>query len=200
MPGAIEFFFDFSSPYGFVASTLIDQIAERHGREIEWRPFLIGAVYKEHGGVPLEHPLKRDYAIKDFLRTGRFNGLTDMQLPANFPASPVPPSRVFYWIEGQDKAKAAEFAKAAYRKYWIDGRDTADPLVAVGVAQGLGYAPEDVMAGAQDDAVKGRLRQETGDAMARGVFGSPYIIVDEEPFWGGDRLAHLDRWLETGGF
>jgi len=200
MPGAIEFFFDFSSPYGFVASTLIDQIAGKHGREIAWRPFLIGAVYKEHGGVPLEHPLKRDYAIKDFLRTGRFNGLTDMQLPANFPASPVPPSRVFYWIEGQDKAKAADFAKAAYRKYWIDGCDTADPSVAVGVAQDLGYAAEDVMAGAQDDAVKGRLRQETADAMARGVFGSPYIIVEGEPFWGGDRFAQLDRWLETGGF
>ena len=83
MPGAIEFYFDFSSPYGFVASTLIDQVADRHERQIEWRPFLIGAVYKEHGGVPLEHPLKRDYAIKDFLRTGRFNGLSNMQLPAN---------------------------------------------------------------------------------------------------------------------
>lgn len=200
MTGTIEFFFDFSSPYGFVASTLVDEVAGKHGREVVWRPFLIGAVYKEHGGVPLEHPLKRDYAIKDFLRTGRFHGLTDMRLPENFPASPVAPSRVFYWIESQDAKKAAEFARTAYRKYWIEGRDTSDPEVAIEVAEGLGYARDDILAGAQDDTVKGRLREETAGAMARGVFGSPYFFVDGEPFWGGDRLAHLDKWLETGGF
>lgn len=200
MSDKIEFFFDFSSPYGFVASTLIDDIASKHGRTVIWRPFLIGAVYKEHGGVPLEHPLKREYVLKDFLRTGRFNGIPDMRLPDNFPANPIPPSRVFYWIDGQDPAKAAEFARAAYRKYWIDGRDTSDPQAAVEVAETLGFAASDVMAGAQDDAVKGRLREETAAAMERGVFGSPYIIVDGEPFWGGDRMAQIDKWLETGGF
>ncbi len=200
MPGQIEFFFDFSSPYGFVASTMVDDIAARHGRQVVWRPFLIGAVYKEHGNVPLEHLLKRDYLVTDFIRTGRFNGIADMRLPDNFPASPVPPSRVFYWIEGQDAAKAAAFARAAYRSYWVDGKDTSDPQVAVAVAGTLGYAADDVMAGAQDPAVKDRLRQETAEAIARGVFGSPFFIVDGEPFWGGDRLAHVDKWLETGGF
>jgi 2-hydroxychromene-2-carboxylate isomerase len=200
MPDKIEFFFDFSSPYGFIASTMIDDTAERHGREVLWRPFLIGAVYKEHGGVPLEHPLKRHYALNDFLRAGRFNGIADMRLPDNFPANPLAPSRVFYWIDGQDPAKAVEFAKAAYRTYWIDGRDTSDPQAAVDVATTLGFSAGEVMAGAQDDAVKTRLRDETTAAMERGVFGSPYIIVDGEPFWGGDRMDHIDRWLATGGF
>ena len=76
MSAEIDFYFDFSSPYGFIASTLIDDLAAKHGRQVVWHPFLIGAVYKEHGGVPLEHPLKRDYALKDFIRTGRFNGIT----------------------------------------------------------------------------------------------------------------------------
>ena len=200
MSEPIEFFFDFSSPYGFVASTLIDEIAGKHGREVIWRPFLIGAVYKEHGGAPLDHPMKAGYAKKDFLRTGRFHGLTDIKMPANFPANPIPPSRVFYWIDNQDVAMAAEFARRAYRAYWLDGRDTSDPQAAIEVAGTLGYSAEDVMAGAQDDAVKLRLREETAKAMERGVFGSPYIIADGEPFWGGDRMAHLDKWLETGGF
>ncbi len=200
MANDIEFFFDFSSPYGFIASTKIDEIAAKHGRKVVWRPFLIGAVYKEHGGVPLEHPLKKDYVLKDFIRAGRFNGIPDMQFPANFPAHPIPPARVFYWIEGQDPKKAAEFAKAAYRAYWIAGKDTSDPQAAVEVAVGLGFDADDVMAGAQDDAVKNRLRAETAKAMERGVFGSPFMFVDGEPFWGGDRLTHVDKWLQTGGF
>jgi 2-hydroxychromene-2-carboxylate isomerase len=200
MPGDIELFFDFSSPYGFIASTLIDEIADRHERRVVWRPYLIGAVYKEHGGIPLEHPLKRGYMTRDFIRTGRFHGLSEMQLPANFPSHPIPPSRVYYWLEGQDPAMAAEFAKRAYRAYWIDGRDTSDLQAAVDVAADLGFGPEQVMAGSQSDEVKARLRDVTAEAMSRGVFGSPFMIVDGEAFWGSDRLPHLDKWLETGGF
>lgn len=200
MSAEIDFYFDFSSPYGFIASTLIDDLAAKHGRQVVWHPFLIGAVYKEHGGVPLEHPLKRDYALKDFIRTGRFNGIPDMRFPANFPAHPIPPSRLFYWLEASDPGRAAAFAKAAYRAYWVDGQDTSDPAAALAVAAAMGIDEAEASSGMQDDAVKARLRQETEDAMARGVFGSPFFYVDGEPFWGGDRLAQMDRWLETGGF
>lgn len=200
MANPIEFYFDFSSPYGFIASTLIDAVADRHGRAIVWRPFLIGAVYKEYGGVPLEHPLKRDYMLKDFMRAGRFNGLADMRYPGDFPAHSVPPSRVFYWIEGTDPAAAADYARAAYRRFWIDGKGTSDAEAAVAVAEELGHDGAAVREGMQQNAVKDRLRDETAGAIERGVFGSPFMIADGEPFWGSDRIPHLDKWLETGGF
>ena len=73
MSDPIEFFFDFSSPYGFIASTLIDDIASKHGRGVIWRPFLIGAVYKEHGGAPLDHPMKSGEKITYYWLPGRMD-------------------------------------------------------------------------------------------------------------------------------
>ena len=92
---AIDFYFDFASPYGFLAAMQIDRIE----RQVLWRPFLLGAVYKRFGQSPLEHPLKRDYVIKvDAPRMARRIGL-DLKVPADFPEHALPPSRAFYWIE-----------------------------------------------------------------------------------------------------
>ena len=97
-------------------------------------------------------------------------------------------ARIFYWIEAQAPEKASGFAKAAYRKYWLEGSSTADVDVAVGVAATLGFDRARVAAGMQDPAIKLKLARENEQAIANGVFGSPFIIVDGEPFWGGDRL------------
>ncbi len=200
VPTPIDFYFDFSSPYGFIASTLIDDVAEAAGRTVTWRPFLIGAVYKEHGGAPLDHPMKKGYAVTDMMRTARYHGIMDMRLPDGFPAHSVPPSRVFYWINRQDPDKARDFAKRVYRAFWIDGKNTSDPAAAVGVAAAMGYDAETVLAGTQDPSIKEELKDATDAAMARGVFGSPFVYVDGEAFWGGDRIDQIRKWLETGGF
>jgi 2-hydroxychromene-2-carboxylate isomerase len=183
----IDFYFDFASPYGFLAAMQVGAIA----RPVRWRPFLLGAVYKKFGQSPLEHPLKREYVIKvDAPRMARRLGL-DLQVPADFPNHSLPPARLFYWIEAQDPAKAAEFAKAAYRAFWIDGRSTSDPAVAVSTAVSLGFAQDAVNAGLQNPSIKQRLVRATDEAIDRGVFGSPFFFVDGEPFWGSDRLDML---------
>ena len=187
----MDFYFDFTSPYGFLASRTVDDLAQRIGRTATWHPFLIGAVYKEYGGAPLNNPLKRDYVFKDVFRTARLAGAGTMVIPENFPSSPVLPSRVFYWIDNQDPSKAREFAKQAYMAFWIDGRDPADPATSLEVAQGLGFDTEAITAGAQEQTTKDRLRDETGEAMKRGVFGSPFILIDDESFWGFDRFDHI---------
>jgi len=183
----IDFYFDFASPYGFIAAMQIEALA----RPVRWRPFLLGSVYKAVGQSPLEHPLKREYVIEvDAPRMARQIGL-QLKVPKGFPEHSLPPSRAFYWIERQEPARAVEFAKAAYRKYWLHGCSTSDATVALDVAASLGYDREVVSKGVQESEVKNRLVVENEEAIRRGVFGSPFFFADGERFWGSDRMSML---------
>lgn len=200
MSRPIDFYFDFASPYGFIASTAIDEIATRAKRNIVWRPFLLGAVFQKFKQSPLEHPAKREYVNnRDALRSGRLKGLA-MKTPQNWPEHSIPPSRIFYWIDQQDPEAAAGYAKAAYKTCWLEGKSTANAELATDVATSLGFDRDQVSAAIQDQAIKDRLVAENNAALDRGVFGSPFIFVDDEPFWGSDRLDQVAIWLERGPF
>ena len=200
MSQSIDFYFDFSSPYGYFAASRIDDIAARHGRAVTWRPILLGAVFKVTGQQPLPTiPLKGDYAKIDLDRSARLFGLP-FKLPTRFPIASTAPSRAFYAVTDRDAALAKRLAFALYQAYFGDDRDISSPEVTIDVASGLGI-DKDLMAGALNDtAVKDRLRREVEAALGRGVFGSPYIVVDDEPFWGSDRLEQIEKWLATGGW
>jgi 2-hydroxychromene-2-carboxylate isomerase len=188
---AIDFYFDFASPYGFIAAMQADRLAG----PVRWRPFLLGAVYKAVGQSPLDHRLKRDYVIGvDAPRMARRIGL-ELKVPAGFPEHALPASRAFYWIERQDPARAVAFAKAAYRQYWLHGRATSDATAAVDAASSVGYDRGATMAGMQEQATKDRLALENDEAIRKGVFGSPFFIADGVPFWGSDRMGLM---TETG--
>ncbi|TAL98094.1 MAG: 2-hydroxychromene-2-carboxylate isomerase [Rhodanobacter sp.] len=193
MTPSFDFYFDFASPFGFLASRRVSALAKAIGRDINWRPFLIGAVYKEYGGAPLDNPLKKDYTFRDFFRRARFDGIDEVRIPANFPASSVPPSRLAYWVEREAPERMGAFVEAAYRAYWIEGKDTADANAALNAAAGLGFDRNAAAAGAQQQDIKDKLRFETENALARGVFGSPFILIDDEPFWGSDRFEDIER-------
>lgn len=186
---AIDFYFDFASPYGFIAAMQMDGLA----RPVRWRPFLLGAVYKTFGQSPLEHPLKRKYVIEvDAPRMAQRYGLK-LKVPADFPEHALPPARAFYWIEQQEPAKAVAFAKAAYRQYWLEDCATSDAAVAADAGAAVGLERGAVLAGIQDAATKARLIDENEDAIRKGVFGSPFFLVDGEAFWGSDRIGLLVR-------
>ena len=202
MPDAkpIEFYFDFSSPYGYVASCQIDTIAERHDRRVLWRPFLMGAAMKLTGRKPLVmQPMVADYAKTDLARSARRAGVK-FSLPDPFPVATVAACRAYYWLLDQDEEKAKSLAQALYVAYFVEGRNISEPEVVLDVAGALGVDRDALSAALQDQAVKDRLKQVTDDAVARGIFGSPFFIVDGEPFWGNDRLREVDEWLETGGW
>jgi 2-hydroxychromene-2-carboxylate isomerase len=199
MADAIDFYFDFSSPYGYLASTAIDALAARHGRTVRWRPFLIGALYKQLGYAPLEQPGKRAYFLHDVKRSARAMGVT-LDIPPSFPEALIAAARAVYWIADRDEAKAGAFAAAAFRAYWSEGRKLADPEIVAEIAAAQGFARESVLAALADPAVKDRLKKETDAAIAAGIFGSPFIVVDGERFWGSDRLDQVEKWLATGGW
>lgn len=200
MVDSILFYFDFTSPYSYLASEKIDALAEKYGRKVQWRPILLGGVFKALGTVSLvKQPGQADYSVKDFARSARFLGLPYAQ-PAEFPVSTVAPARAWYWLHGQDCALARRFAHEVFRAYFVDGLNIADAAVVLELAQKVGADGTALEQGMSDPAIKDRLRAETDAAVAAGVFGAPWIVVDGEPFWGADRLPQIERWLETGGY
>ena len=200
MPAPIDFYFDFSSPYGFLASHKIDALAAKHGREARWRPYLLGAVMKVTGQQPLPSiPLKGDYAKRDFLRSARFHGVP-YRHPTHFPIASVSPTRAFYWLNAKDPRRAKELARALYAAYFLEDIDTSQAENTIAVAAKLGLPADEVRAGINDPAVKDLTKSEVDKAIALGAFGSPYVVVDGEPFWGIDRFDQIDRWLANGGF
>lgn len=200
-PPPVIFYFDFSSPYGYLAAQRIDALAAEHGAAVTWRPHLLGAAFKLTGQSPLlDQPLKGDYARRDLARSARRLGVP-FALPDPFPFSGVALSRAFYWLEdarGPDAARA--FARRAYHAVFGEARDLSKPPTVVDllVADGIDRAAAE--AALADPAVKERLRAEVDAALARGIFGSPYILVGDEPFWGYDRLPDIAAWLREGGW
>jgi 2-hydroxychromene-2-carboxylate isomerase len=201
MAAAIDFYFDFSSPYGFLAAQKIEALAEKHGRTVEWHPMLLGVVFKETGAAPLTMvPLKGDYSRRDFERSARFHGIAGFRMPSKFPIASQAPARIVLWAKTRDPALAVRVLKALYRAFFTEGLDISDPGVAASVAAREGLDAAEARAAVDDPAIKDALKREVEQGIARGVFGSPFIIVDGEPFWGLDRFDQVERWLATGGF
>jgi 2-hydroxychromene-2-carboxylate isomerase len=200
MPAPLDFHFDFSSPYGYLGAELIDALASRHGRTVRWRPVLLGVIFKETGGAPLtEVPMKGAYSLHDFARSARFHDVP-FRMPSRFPIPAQAPSRVVLSLRAGDPALAGRVTKALYRAYFVDDQDISDPDVAAAVAGRAGADATTARAAVDDPAVKDALKREVAQAIGAGVFGSPFVIVDGECFWGVDRFPQVDRWLATGGF
>ena len=200
MPAAIDFYFDYSSPYGYFAAMKIDDLAAKNGRSVNWKPILLGTVFKVTGGQPLPMlPLKGPYALRDILRSARFHGLPYQQ-PSKFPVATQAPARAFYWVNDRDPALAKKLAQALYQAYFVQDRDISSPEITADVAATLGLQRDEVLAALNDAAVKDQLKNEVDAALKLGVFGSPYIVVDGEPFWGIDRFDQIEHWLARGPF
>jgi 2-hydroxychromene-2-carboxylate isomerase len=195
MHDPIEFWFDFSSPYAYFASIEITDRLERFGRPLDWKPFLLGVAYQRTGMSPLSSmPLRGDYARHDWGRIAAMLGVPFV-LREDHPFRSQALARAYYWFADRDRELAVDFARAAFDEYFGQGGNLADASSVMALAARL---TEDVAALAEwlaSDEAKRVLRDRTSEAMAKGVFGSPFILVDGEPFWGWDRLPMVEAWL-----
>jgi len=201
MPAPIEFWFDFSSPYSYLASEKIEELAARHGRTVAYKPTLLGAIFKTTGGAPLTElaPAKANYFVHDFERSARFAGVP-YRRPSVFPIATVGAARALLWLQAQDEAMAVRFLHTAFRAYFVDDRNLSEPTVLAALAAEVGADPAQLARGTQEAAVKDRLKALVDESIARGVFGAPTLFVDGEMFWGQDRLPQVERWLASGPF
>ncbi|MDO8347333.1 MAG: 2-hydroxychromene-2-carboxylate isomerase [Rugosibacter sp.] len=200
MPAAIEFWFDFSSPYAYLAAGKIDALAEKYQRHADWHPILLGVVFQTTGAVPIvQAPLKGEYSLHDIDRSARFLGIP-FRFPSRFPLPTQVAARAFYWLKDNAPATAKPFALAIFHAFFVADRDISDPDVVFDIAAEQGIDRAALTQAAAMPEIKERLKQETATAIGKGLFGAPYIIVDGEPFWGADRLPQIETWLATGGF
>jgi len=201
MAATIDFYFDFSSPYSFLAAEQIEALAARHGRTVDYRPLLLGAVFKAAGSAPLteQYGPKARYSVHDFERSARYAGIR-YRHPSKFPIGAVAATRGVLWLKQHQPDQAGPFVRAVYRAFFQDDRDVTDPAVVAGIAQSIGIDGQALLQAGQDPALKDALRKQVDEAIALGVFGAPTIVVDGEMFWGNDRLPQIERWLATGPF
>ena len=196
----IDFYFDFSSPYSYIASEWVDALAARHGRTVNWKAILLGATFQAAElKSPVSYPIKREYSLHDFERSARFAGVP-LKNPQKFPIPTQNAARVFWWLADSDAERARQWARHCLRAYFARGVDLSDAAQLRELAADFGIAAEAAEAVWNDPAWKARLKAENEAAIAAGVFGAPFFVVDGEPFWGNDRRPQIERWLEKGPF
>ena len=197
----IDFYFDFSSPYGYLMAEKIDAIAAQHGRKVKWHPILLGVIFQATGSRPPADGVssKGIYMLHDFQRSARFLGVP-YNPPSRFPLPTQNAARAYYWLHAQDCALARQFALAVYRGFFVDDLDISAPETVLEIAAKLGVDRNSLAAALQNPEIKAKLKAQCETALQTGVFGSPHVIIDGEAFFGADRLPQIERWLASGGF
>lgn len=196
----VDFYFDFISPFGYLASLRIDALAEKYGRDCRWNSMLLGiSVLKVMGMKPLpSYPLKGPYLARDLQRYLRRHGIVLNRPPK--PAKPISAARAFNWLKSRDEVLAKRFAKAALRAYWRDATDIGVAETVAEIAAGVGAARDEVLFQITEGEGDALLRAAVDRSIEAGVFGSPFVVVDGEPFFGVEKLELVEEWLATGGW
>lgn len=187
----LELFFDLSSPYSYMAATQMKPLAEKTGAEVVWRPMVLGAVFKATGNeMPARIPGKARWMANDLMRWAAHYGVP-FRFSSHFPANAIKAMRLVL----VDDVKAADVALAGFHAMWADDRDLTDEAVLRSVAEMGGLDPAAAMQAIETPAIKEKLRANTDEAIARGAFGAPTMIVGDELFWGNDRLHFVEAAL-----
>jgi 2-hydroxychromene-2-carboxylate isomerase len=200
MSAPIHFYFDFSSPYGYLAAEQIEALGKRANRQVVWHPILLGVIFKSTGGQPLTTTaFKGDYSLNDFKRSAAYYGLA-YNPPTTFPIATQNPCRAVLWAQKQDTEQAKNLALALYRGFFVHDRDIGTLDVIADIAAAQGFDANALKAAIQTDEIKNELKANVEAAVAKKIFGSPFFIVDGEQFWGADRLPMLEKWVTQGAW
>jgi 2-hydroxychromene-2-carboxylate isomerase len=188
----IEFFFDCSSPWTYLAFHNIQPIAKEAGAAIAWRPILVGGLFNTvnpsvYAARENPVPAKARYMLKDLGDWARLAGLKIKMPPSVFPVNSVKAMRGCLWLEPQ--GKLVPFATAVFEAYWGDDQDISKDEVLAQICARLSIDPQAFAAGIGEPAIKDRLKTNTEEAARRGAFGSPTIFLDgADMYFGNDRL------------
>ncbi len=191
----VEFLFDYSSPFTYLASTQIERVARERGATVVWRPILLGGLFKEIGNpiVPILEmsEARRRYLRQDLLDWAGHWGVP-FQWPSRFPMATVTALRMSL---AAPAAELPRLAHALFRAFWVEDRDLNDKATLQSVADRAGFDGAALLARTADPAIKGQLLENTSGAVRRGVYGAPSFFVRDELFFGQDRLDQVAEAL-----
>lgn len=191
---ALEFFFDYGSPYSYLASTQVEALVTRTNATLRWRPFLLGAVFAATGGEsPVGNMYKARYLFKDLQDWAAHYDLSPVVLPDGFPVNSLSADRL--GLVAEEKGLLPAFTHLVFRAAFVEGRDISRPEVLRELATAAGLDPQAAFARMLSTEIKDRLRLNTEEAVQRGAFGSPTFFVGETMFFGNDRLQFVEAAL-----
>jgi 2-hydroxychromene-2-carboxylate isomerase len=194
VPVEFQFWYDFASPYSFLSAMRIEGLASAAGVETLWRPFLLGPIFKSRGWdtSPFNiYEAKGRYMWRDIDRLSARYGIP-YRKPSVFPRNGVLASRVA--LASESREWRSSFSKLVFIANFAEDRDISDETVIVSILGSLGEEPGSMIRSALSDENKGKLRRATEDAIGMGIFGAPSFVVDDEIFWGNDRLEDALDW------
>ena len=201
-PSPLQCYFDFISPFGYFASLRIEALAARHGRRVEWHAMLLGVSVLKVMGLKslLDTPLKGDYIrreAKRYMRRHHLQLKRDLDDPVMDPRAA---GRAFHWVKQQRPELAALLAQAIYHAHWVEGRDLSTAAALATIALPDGIDRDWLAAGIQSEEAGPLLRNAVDASLKAGIFGSPTVLIDGEPFWGTETLGLAEEWLACGGW
>jgi 2-hydroxychromene-2-carboxylate isomerase len=188
MSKTVEFFFDLGSPATYLAYTQLPKICAQTDSQLIYIPILLGGVFKATGNAsPATIPAKGLYMFQDLDRYAKRYGVP-LKFNPHFPINTLMLMRAATGMQLRHPERFAEFIDCLFKALWVDGRSLDEPATIVAVLTENGFDPNEVLALTADEEVKAVLKDNTDKAVQRGVFGAPSMFVDDQLFFGQDRL------------
>ena len=172
----------------------VERLADEAGVSLKWRPFLLGPIFGAQGwnDSPFNiYPAKGQYMWRDMARICEADGFA-LNTPVRFPQNGLKAARIA--LLGADEGWGGAFTRGVYLANFAEQKDISDDAVLGDVLASLGQNAADIVARANEDANKERLKVQTQEAITRGIFGAPSFLVEDELFWGNDRLEDALAW------
>ena len=191
----VEVIFDYSSPYAYFGSLLVEQVVQRHGAQLSWTPVVLGGIFqaRNHVAPVMGDTLKGPYLLEDLQNLSEVYGVSYKPRTEFIVKSILPLRATLAVPQGAERARAVH---ALFHGAWAEDLDLSDPAHVKRLLDGAGLDGAQLVQATQSPAIKDELKANTDGALKRGIFGTPTFVLDSgKKFWGHDRLDVVDYYL-----
>lgn len=191
----IDYFTFTLSPFAYLAGDQLERVAAKHDATITYKPFALMQIFERTGtpALPDRHESRKSYRLQEMGRIAKMNGLPINKKPAHWPTNPAPSCYAIIAAQNAGGGDVGGLCQSILAACWAQEKDIADDAVLRECLKDNGFDPELANSGLLSGAET--FAKNTEEALVRGVFGTPTYLIDDQVFWGQDRLSYLDAYL-----